>query len=71
MKTYEVYYRGELIAEVIDYGKGFEAIVEDLSECEIVDTHGIVSCSDVPIVVNQAVDVVHGTFTGVTIDRIG
>jgi hypothetical protein len=40
MKTYEVYYRGELIAEVIDFEKGFDAVLFDLSDTEIVEVEG-------------------------------
>ena len=67
IKRFQVFYRGEPIAVVTDFGRGFMAIVEDLSEVTIQEVdgpHGSLS-------VSQQVEQVSGTFTGVKIDRIG
>lgn len=69
MKTYEVYYGGELIAEVVDHEKGFDAILFDLSaDAKIVETEGLRPST---LSVYQQIDRVDGVFTGVKIDRIG
>ena len=71
MKTYEVYYRGELIAEVIDFEKGFDAILYDLNaEVDIVEIEGT---WDSGIYVKQGVDAdaVSGVFTGIKIEHTG
>lgn len=34
--TYEIYYRGELIAEVKDYRKGFATVFYDLSDITLI-----------------------------------
>ena len=40
IKWFDVFYRGELIAVVADFNKGFMAIVEDLSEVEVREGKG-------------------------------
>ena len=67
IQCFKVFYDGELIAEVVDHGKGFMALVEDASEVNIVKTDQVSR----NVSVHQQVEEVSGTFTGVKIGRLG
>lgn len=69
MRAYEVYYRGELIAKVLDFEKGFIEHVYDLNaECDVFEIPADLLAG---LSVNQQVETGSGTYTGVKIDRLG
>jgi len=67
IRTFKVFSNGELIAEVVDYGKGFMDTVDDLREVNIVETDHLSG----NVSVHQQVEEVTGSITGVTIGRLG